>query len=367
MIELLKVMDPTSVKASSEQNIGQQLFSLFSQSDVSESDLITFLRLSFPRGPNSTGWLTTDCHGDSLLHKAVENLRPQVIKFLLSQKPELAGMTNAQGFTPLQALEDRMDSIRHPILGTFHRGPPFTGFSHDYVASVAVLRGQDPVIELPPEAVDVGYLSSLTWPGNGVADVILKTLRIKYGCSCDQCVAGFLSPKMRYALSDFAREYIIDFKGPAWMETAGPFLAGSAQTRLRKGYPLMQDGYMLICSYIHRLCSEEKMIPSEENILKYARTRETELSVAGLAVFFAQGGSVAAVAKDIFEVASIYFESEDDEFSDPNLPFNALLARKLGKETGSDKEVSEEKGEKKELPKCANDKEISFVQMMCGY
>lgn len=271
-----------------------------------------------------------------------------------------------------------MDSIRHPLLGDFYTGPPFRGFSQEIIASFASLTGQDPVVELPEE-INEYFLSELKAPETYHDELKFKTMRIKYGCSCGECVAGSLSPRVRYALSDFAREHIVEFKGQGYFDTAGASLSDSTRTKLRDGHPGMQEGYILICSYIGGLCAEGEKIPSVRNIMKYARGQQTQskMSVAALEEFLTQGGTVAAVARDLFEVAEVYLESsgneEDDELSDPKLPVNRYLARRLGKGdgTGKEKEVlqggSADGGKEVKLPRCANDKEMAFVQRMCGY
>ncbi|KAM7198726.1 hypothetical protein V8F20_006041 [Naviculisporaceae sp. PSN 640] len=366
-----------------QDNLSQKLFFLLSNPNIAEDDIIAFFRLAFPSGTpeitSNPAWLTTDQQGDTFLHKAVKTFKPRVIKHLLSQNPGLAQMKNYQRFTPLQALEDIMDSIRHPFLGDFYTGPPFKGFSHDIIASYAALKGLDPVIELPEE-INEYFLSELKAPENYDDKLKLKTLRIKYGCSCGECIAGFLSPRMRYALSNFARDYIVEFKRQGYFNAAGSFLSDSARKKLRDEHPGMQEGYILICSYIGSLCAEGSKIPSVRNIMEYARGQqkhnqnENNMSVAVLGEFLRQGGTVAAVAKDLFKVTETYFEiagcENDDEFSDPRLPVNRYLARQTGKGKGRETEVLSEKedgGRELKLPRCANDREMAFVQRMCGY
>ncbi|KAM7214541.1 hypothetical protein V8F06_010102 [Rhypophila decipiens] len=348
----------------------QRLFSLLSQTDIPEPGIIAHLQTTLTGGPADPGWIITDRHGDTLLHKAAKNLKPQVTKFLLTQKPELAKLTNHEGLTPLKALHDSVDSMRHPFLGTFYRGPPFAGFLQSYIFCVAVLTNQEPVCNVPAE-IDTNILSNLTWTSDD--DIILKTLRIKYGCTCGHCIAGFLSPKMRYALSGFAREYMFEFDGPSYFANdAGSYLPDETREMLRAGHnPAMREAFRSICDYIGQLCAKRNKIPSATNVMAVAQAQAQEnpqsKTVEVLEEFFKQGGTIGGVAKEMFEVAGIYFETVDDEFQDPTLPFNKYLAAKLTKGKSAEPNTPSKMLHTKKRPRCANDKEIHFIIRMCGY
>ncbi|KAM7188077.1 hypothetical protein V8F33_010840 [Rhypophila sp. PSN 637] len=304
---------------------------------------------------------------DSALHKAAINFRVQVVKSILEKNPELASARNSEGYTPLQALEDRMELLRHDFLNSVYRDRVFSGFTQDCLSCLKMLRG-DKFVELPVQ-LDLAFLSAVELKD----DTVNKTLRAKFGCSCGQCIAGFLSPRMSYALGDWASERLEiprDFMSTVEIikdySRAGKCLPDSVLRELGVN-KLMYRGFWKFCDLIGDVCYKDKKLPTIRNVMArfeaakakepsdvvekilhgYAydmdhNLREGPVMVAGMTEYLKHGGTVKAAASVVFREAEnapgIRFELRED---DPDCEW--------------------------EPQRCTNDCHIDLVWEMCGY
>jgi hypothetical protein len=178
------------------------------------------------------------------------NIQPNSIQWILRRAKVLLHQRNAHGKTPLdtllESLEDGRTTRRLNAL-TEDISDRFSGFSDTAVGCLIFLNG-----------------------GTEVADVDWQ--RLKYGCTCGQCISGFLSPRMCFALecqadiwSDFLREDIED--GNFWVENNSTFLSflpRRVQNNL-KANKSMRNGVMNLCNHIAN-CLRGYMIPNESNV-----------------------------------------------------------------------------------------------------
>jgi hypothetical protein len=123
-------------------------------------------------------WTSTDADGNTVLHLAAISVKPNSIQWILRRDKVLLHRHNAHGETPLDALlaslEDSRTTRRFNAL-TEDISDQFSGFSDTAIDCLNFLNG-----------------------GTKVTDVDWQ--RLKYGCTCGQCISGFLSPRMCFAL-----------------------------------------------------------------------------------------------------------------------------------------------------------------------
>ncbi|KAJ5183288.1 hypothetical protein N7492_000904 [Penicillium capsulatum] len=248
------------------------------------------------------------------------------VRWILSRSKVLLQQRNIQGETPLDVLPAKLEGSRT----TRH----FNALTEDI---------SDHFAGFPGTAVDCLIFV------NGVTEVTdIDWLRLNYGCTCGQCISGFLSPRMRFALecqadiwSDFLREDIED--GESWLEdnrTFLTFLPRRVQNNLKTNKS-MRNGLMNLCNHIST-CLQGHMVPNEPNVEMVLRNASEWSPVSKS--FLQRGGSVGAVATMLFQRAM-----ESDELAGDPLHMESF-----------EKEVQQ-------LPECRNDHEFGFVSGMWIY
>ncbi|KAK4215134.1 hypothetical protein QBC37DRAFT_459582 [Rhypophila decipiens] len=254
---------------------------------------------------------------ESALHKAAINFRVQVVKSILEKNPELASARNSEGYTPLQALEDTMEMVRY-----VYGGPVFSGFPQDCLSCLEMLRG-DKFVELPAH-LDVAFLSAVELKD----DAVNKTLRAKFGCSCGQCIAGFLSPQVADALGELTVRCIKDQIG-AEKCPLGPHCLPVPVLREPEVNKLMIRGFWEFCHLIGEVCNKDKKLPTVRNVMaRFGAAKAKEPSdvvekilhgyeydmdhdlpmgpvmVAGMKEYLRNGGTINAAAAEVFSEAA---------------------------------------------------------------
>ncbi|KAM7214539.1 hypothetical protein V8F06_010100 [Rhypophila decipiens] len=231
-----------------------------------------------------------------------------------------------------------------------------------------MLRG-DKFVELPAQ-LDVAFLLAVELKD----DAVNKTLRAKFGCSCGQCIAGFLSSRMGYALGGWAsaqleipRDFMSTVEIIKDYSRAGKCLPDSVLRELGVN-KLMDRGFWKFCDLIWDVCYDVKQLPTIKNIIarfeaikaqessdevekllehgyQYAidhDLRSGTIEVAGMEEYLKHGGTVKAAASVVFREAEdapgIRFENRED---DPDCEW--------------------------ESQRCTNDCDIDLVWEMCGY
>jgi hypothetical protein len=157
---------------------------------------------SFKSTDNSpAAWTAVDSSQKNILHHLSSRLHPESVRWLLAN-PDFSNTLmiahDIEGYIPLEALQEQLDKNRSIVEWgtTVYISDTFRGF--------------------PPEAVNC--LVAL----QQLENVTLSQLqRLKYGCTCGQCIDGFLSPRMKFLLlcqaeltNDMVAEMIDD--GPEW-------------------------------------------------------------------------------------------------------------------------------------------------------
>ncbi|KAI5462857.1 hypothetical protein BGZ63DRAFT_352168, partial [Mariannaea sp. PMI_226] len=307
--------------------------------ESTETQCLESIKNAFPIRPGIIRWpslTATDRMGNTILHYAAMSHRAASVKHLLSMWPFLAQFRNSDGYTPLEALKSSLETSRakrEEEGETIINLDVFSGFPQAAISCLGLLTGI-PVIDLD------------TLPG----DLLLNSLKFKYGCTCGKCVGGFLSPRTRLAvvtqihrLCDIWREDIETNNGQEFVDDPEvfQFLKSETVAELETSKEV-QLGYLNVCMLICR-CAVEGRQPRDSNILRMYFTMPRETSAVTWA-FLKAGGIVSDVARMLF-----YKCLREDELAGDGTHARIFQGR-----------ISRQ-------PACRNDHEYLFVCKMLGY
>ncbi|KAF4981913.1 hypothetical protein FZEAL_2382 [Fusarium zealandicum] len=280
-----------------------------------------------------------DVNGNTVLHLAAVRSWFKSVTYIVERYSQLSSMRNMQGYTPREALLRSMEMFRTKREADPRSSDLFEGFDDASVGCIAVLRG-----------FNIGDLAALSSSHN--MDYLS---RIKYGCSCGQCIDGFLSPRMQLVLkrqAEFHGEMLqgqVD-NGPGWVnlhQLELRYVSLSVRLGMKAVKPLRQ-AFAGLCGYFVS-CIQQGQSPNEANLLKTFE-EETE-SPPVTKDYLNGGGTVASVA------AMIFHDAMD----------GCLWAARNSLDQAPGIVAPEPCKEMTETPKCRNDIEFRFVAGMCGY
>lgn len=273
-------------------------------------------------------WLVVDKEGNTLLHLAALTSKPKAVDWIMNNASfsHMLEIRNDEGDTPLDALLMHLDESRTrreigmkiQVISDLFKG-------HGGTAALSLAR-----------------LKGLTEPtANQLA-------RLSFGCTCGQCVGGFLSPRMSLALLCQAEPGydMLSYdnqNGPLWVEEHDDYLE-YVPKRVRNNLEAnksMRQGFANLCKHI-ATCLNANILPTQENVLS-ALDNASEWPPM-TRNFLQRGGTVACVASKLFEMAM-----QQDELAGD----------------GEHREIFGDGIDK--LPTCRNDHEFGFVSGMCGY
>lgn len=336
----------------------EKIFQKLTDPAVQAADCIDELTKAFAEDLEDGQWQTTDQDGNTLLHVSAVSSKLELVRFILSRVPNLMVVRNKRGHTASEALQNQLERQRNwrsVGLMSLVMSDDFIGFSASSIACLAVLKNTD-VFDLSGLSPgDIEFVWSATdeqirrVPQLDIAG-IRKMLRYKYGCTCGQCIGGFLSPRMKLALLCVAEvEHdnmytFMDDTGPDWVTFNYDnleHLPESVRENLNTNKS-MRQGFSNMFSHFAK-CLEQGRMPTEGEVLDFYQTHVSEWPPV-TRNYLQRGGSVAAVANTIFEKAM-----ERDEWAGD----------------GYHREVFSEQID--ELVACRNDHEFGFVAGMCGY
>ncbi|TRX96470.1 hypothetical protein FHL15_002742 [Xylaria flabelliformis] len=267
---------------------------------------------------------------------------------------KIAGKRNADYYTPLEALQSSLELQRTKPYGG-GASDRFIGFCQSDIACLAALTGTEIFDLTKLSDRDIWTVSSATDEMVSrirAVDTIRNALRLKYGCTCGQCIGGFLSPRMRFALLcqaeiqyDTLSEFPgIDCSGQDWVELNYHVL-GHLPRAVKENLVTnksMRQGFVNMCNHI-ACCLRKKQLPDTETILDFYQEEVSEWPPV-TSNYLERGGTVAAVAMMIFDRAI-----DSDEWAGDGT-FMEIFADNIN-----------------QLPTCRNDHEFGFVSSMCGY
>jgi hypothetical protein len=293
---------------------------------LSDEAGIKFLQKGSFRG---VGLEDTDGNGDTVLHIAAKSSKIACLTWIVNSTSgaRLLNIRNGAGYTPLEALEARLERERickpYGWCRTICIADKFDGFGDNSVACLLKLTG----LELPTDE---------------------QRQRARFGCSCGQCLAGFLSPRMVEKLRDEAnsihdllKEFGTLNGGEGWhdiFEDLLIHLPEQLKLRFRRSKVLQRIFTALIDAIA--TCLENSLVPHKLNATKILQS--TSIWSQLESHYFQRGGSVAAIVHLIID------EAKDSDAEAGSSLFNVESEDDLSR-----------------LPKCRNDREFQFVRRHC--
>jgi hypothetical protein len=273
-------------------------------------------------------WVKVDRSSMNILHIAASEIKVQSVRWLLGNVDDdqkLSSARDVQGYTPLEELESQLESKRN----TTERGEMTVVISDKF-------RGHS--------AEAIGCLAALRKVTNPSA---IQYLRLKYGCTCGECIDGFLSPRMKLALlcqagiyHDLLNEDIDD--GKFWCISNDymiDLVAPDIQQNFRTNKSLRQ-GYSNIFHHA-AITLRANLAPTIVNVLDTWRSSNEWPPVTRN--FYQRGGNAESALRVIFDQAR-----NEDEYA------------------GNGEHMRTFEDDINVLPKCRNDHEFGFVALACG-
>ncbi|KAI9649054.1 hypothetical protein NHQ30_001621 [Ciborinia camelliae] len=306
----------------------------FAAVSLSDVDLLKFYKTYHPK--DRAEWKQVDHLNNTLLHITACEYKPLSVKWLMDNVNDKQCLTlarNIDGYTPLESLQDRLEIDRtrrsHGLMKIVF-SDKFTGFTPDSVACKALLMTGS----LPQNLPDI------------------QVQRLKYGCTCGECIGGFLSPRMKLALVYEAEltykvlnREIEEGSGTgclAYFELFEPSTPAMKReflttTSLRRGFV---NNFNHITS-----CLEENKAPTIKNVLQ--ALKESNERPQFTRMYLRWGNTVEKNMEGVLERLFRMISDQNDIFGDG--------------------EIMSEMGDKiDQLKKCRNDHEYSFVAKACG-
>ncbi|KAH7014211.1 uncharacterized protein B0I36DRAFT_397667 [Microdochium trichocladiopsis] len=310
----------------------EQLSEKIRSETVSDAMTLQELKLQAQiHGLAHADWCTPNSHGHTILHLAATASKAQCIAWIIDNFAQLRDAQNSASQTPLDLCLDRMERLRSQLQHGFLVlvvADHFTGFGTKFVDTVCALKG----LKSPSP---------------------IELLRIKFGCSCGQCVDGFLSPRMLELLSTNAEsvhghleltlEYIGD-DGPAFAEDTAmcyPSLPPAIVSRMRTNKSV-RAGFVAMFGHF-ATCLQAGRVPNEANVRQVIQEASEWPPVTRN--YLESVGTVAAVGACLFaSTMDVSPHAGDGTVLDGLEPgaYDALL-------------------------KCRNDEDFGFVSGQCGY
>jgi hypothetical protein len=265
--------------------------------------------------------------GNNILHIIAVNSKALSAAWIISRSPVLLEVRNDAGDTPLQALQfiAEENRVKVEIGNTFIPcSDDFKGFPETAVATMVVLQGM-----------------------NNPAEV--EKMRLKYGCTCGECIKGYLSPRMRLSVLAKARAcHDILSSMLSVADTSAEFVARARQY-LDNDYTLretMKTDMRLCAGFVDSFscfaeCLESSNIPNVAELSTVASPNAQRVFAVDRAQILE--GRIGPI---IFEMAMNADAVAVFGPRDVDIELQARLAA---------------------LPECRNDLEYGFVSGMCGY
>lgn len=318
--------DPPSTSPSDQSEIMNNLIRDLDTLETDDARLDAAQKALGGYAPDDSAWTSTDAEGNTLLHHLANSESPACVKWALSKCPKLADIRNFGGNTPLESLEERLESKRTQktwMALTVPVSDKFSGHSEAAVETLVALKG---LIDLTPQDL----------------------ARFKYGCTCRQCQFGFLSPRMHFAVLTCAElehdQLSADaHDGNVFVETNDDifdYLPEHVRDNLRTNKS-MRQGFANLFHYFAE-CLNQNELPAAPVILYISRRASEWPPVTRH--YLDRGGTVDAVGSALFQKAMKW----------------SLWAGDGITEDFFGEEISK-------LPACRNDDEFGFVSGMCGY
>ncbi|KAF5879495.1 putative ankyrin repeat family protein [Botrytis fragariae] len=285
-------------------------------------------------------WKQVDSLNNTLLHITACQFKPQSVQWLMDNvnDKQLTSARNIDGYTPIEALQYKLNVIRtrreHGMM-TVVISDNFSGFTSDATSCQFVLLTGS----MPTNLSDTQLL-----------------LQLKCGCTCGECIGGFLSPRMKLALLFQAETHYDSLNdsihmslgddGVDWLwlqegliEHVHPGLQQNFKTNKS-----LRQGFANMFNYI-ATCLKANKPPTRKNVLKvWEEAREWPPATSN---YLQWGGTLENKVEAVLEKVFEYAHAQNEIFGD-----------------GEFMNCMEEEIE--QLKICRNDHEYGFVAKSCG-
>ncbi|KIW33877.1 uncharacterized protein PV07_00692 [Cladophialophora immunda] len=282
-------------------------------------------------------WTSKDKHGNTVLHLTASIFNVACVEWVLKQDfgARLLEMRNNRGETPLELVQFKLERLRtQKVVNqlTIPVSDRFEGHNDDAVRCLVLLKGLESVESLG-ELHDPDALQ-----------------RIVGGCTCGQCLGGFLSPRMSHALLcqahlgyDMMNGDLDQLPGLDWVEDWENYL-GYLPSKVLDNLTTnksMRQGFVNLWLHVGT-CLEKGAVPNTSNVLDVVRSaREWPPATRN---FLQRGGTVESVFLAICREAI-----KEDKWTGGG-EYQEIIGEEIGN-----------------LPECRNDCEFGYVSGMCGY
>lgn len=299
---------------------------------LADDDCVEYLNQQRTLTPTTDGlWEAVDCSGNTILHLSATLSKVKSLDWIMGSglDTKLVTVRNHEGYTPLEALQSHLESIRvkKELMGRWliwAASDDFRVFSHEAVLCLLKLRR--------------------------IRNVTVEEInRFRGGRTCGECINGFLSPRMSLALL-FQAETIYDMLDAEFNDMDGDrwcswhadhtlHISPSVRDNIRTNKSLRQ-GFAKMYDHIAE-CLRAKHVPNEPNVFQVMRT--TSEWPPHTKNFLRRGGRVSDALSNIIDSAMSVDENTG---------------------TGDFMEIMDD--EVRQLKKCRNDHEFGFVRFHCG-
>jgi GNAT superfamily N-acetyltransferase len=282
-------------------------------------------------------WMSKDKHGNTVLHLTASVFDVACVEWALKQDfgARLLEMRNNRGETPLELVQFKLEKLRtQKVVNqlTIPVSDQFEGHDNNAIRCLVLLKGLGSVKSL----IELQGQDALR--------------RIARGCTCGQCLKGFLSPRMSHALisqAQIGHDMMNDdphvFLGLDWVDNWEHYL-GYLPSRVLDNLRTnksMRQGFANLWLHV-ATCLEKGAVPNTSNVLKVVESAgEWPPATRN---FLQRGGTVESVFLAICRDAM-----QQDEW------------------TGDGEHLGIFSEEIAKLPECRNDHEFGYVSGMCGY
>ena len=345
-------------------------------------DLLTWMSRIFDGlSIHDARWYSTDEKGETVLHTAAQEQNASAVAWILERNSRLRKCRNLKGETPLEALLAALERSRT------HRGPAsiFAIFASDHFKGYT-LKG-------------VECLAML----QNIEPTHAQKLCMRYGCTCSQCIGGYLSPRMRFVLKNFADTLADDLMSnlgdsdawPHW-DIAAKFVPKSTKFKVRE-LDKLQEKAVALYQRFATLCKSGStsssdvtatMLPSAARLFEleasdFRKGRELARAV-GSAVFWSAVQRGPIIGNGDFEkcCGDQVEDTSDDESVDGDSVVDGIhhfednsddsmyggdSEELRGHQLENSSDGEDNHGAYADLPSCRNDLEYGFVGSMLGY
>lgn len=334
----------------------EELYQKLDDPETDEKDCISNVQAVLSNGLESQ---KCGFDGHTLLHMTALCRKSELVKLILAAAPQAATLRNSKGYTAAEALQRDLDdqrTRRKMMQMTLVVSDKFSGYDASAIACIAAFQqfSASDLSTLSPQDIEVAVVATSDQIRRSAGidfSAIRKTLQLKYGCTCGDCLGGFISPRTKFALLCVAEvqydtmDQEIELRtGPEWIESNEHLLTHlpSYVRNNLKTNKSMRQGFVNMFDHFAE-CLRRNRIPSQGEVLSVLRTYQSEWPPV-TQNFMKRGGSVAFVATTIFETAL-----DQDEWSGDG-HCRDVFAQQID-----------------ELPSCRNDHEFGFVSGACGY